>query len=726
MRDIVKGGIREAMGGLLAWVLVVAAAVPVVASTRIDLEGPWQFRIDADGGGEGRGWARAVPSGTRTVDVPHTWGVGPDAEHEGLAWYWRTVTVPPSLRGHRVELHFGATFYKTRLFVNGSLAGEHEGGHTAWFADVTKALGDGGLVAVEIDNRPGLATIPGWAMKLETSGSLWYDWWHYGGIVRDAALVVQERAAIRRQQIRTAVTGATATVRTRAFVERFGAGPLRLEGRVVDESGEPGSWTGVDVGAAALSAGSAGGVSLPAVEIASPKRWHFDAPHLYRFELRLRDAAGAVLDERVDTFGIRTVEIRDRGLWLNGERVRVTGITRHEDSPWEGLAETRGTMKQDWDDLKALHVVFTRPVHYPQHPWILDYADRHGVLLVPEIPMWQFSEAQMKDPAVLTLAKQMMREMIEQAFNHPSIFAWSVCNESATNTPGGNAYVEAMRDHIREIDPDRFVTYADDGLSYLTDASINANKYTDFLMMNQYFGSWHGPAEGLAPALDRLDRLFPDRMLVISEFGLAGPFAPDSVQADEERVRVMREQLAEFARHDFVAGAVFWCYQDYKSHRNLWPGETTGWVEMGLVDENRQRRPSHAAWREATSPVRLSLSWTRERFGPPVGFRATVERRPLSELPSYALRGYRAEWEARDHHGVVLASGVRDLPDIGDPATVEGAWPESESREIRLVLRVVRPTGFVAGEREERWWRSVQGGLSPEAARERGLAAPPR
>ena len=177
-------------------------ASPAAAGTRVDLGGPWQFRIDADGSGARLGWARAVPSPVETVDVPHTWGVGPHAEHEGLAWYWKRVSVPPALRGRRLELHFGATFYRARVFVNGSAVGEHEGGHTAWFVDVTQALGDGGLVAVEIDNRPGLATIPGWAMKLEATGSVWYDWWHYGGIVRDVALVAQERAIVRRQAIR--------------------------------------------------------------------------------------------------------------------------------------------------------------------------------------------------------------------------------------------------------------------------------------------------------------------------------------------------------------------------------------------------------------------------------------------------------------------------------------------------------------------------------------------
>jgi beta-glucuronidase len=162
--------------------------------------------------------------------------------------------------------------------------------------------------------------------------------------------------------------------------------------------------------------------------------------------MQITDTHGNVLDEKSDTFGIRTIEICDRHLLINGERVRLTGIARHEESVWEGLAETRGTMRYNYDDMKSLQVTLTRPVHYPQNPFILDYADRHGILLIPEIPVWQFSEAQLRDPKVLELAEQQMREMIEQAGNHPSIFAWSVCNESDTETPGGIAYFRAMRD----------------------------------------------------------------------------------------------------------------------------------------------------------------------------------------------------------------------------------------------------------------------------------------
>jgi beta-glucuronidase len=701
--------VRRRLGRDAALALVlIAVARPASAGTRIDLGGPWQFRVDPDGSGARQGWANAVPSPVETVDVPHTWGVGEHAEHEGIAWYWRHVAVPKALRGLRLELRFGATFYRARVFVNGALVGEHEGGHTAWSVDVTKALGASGLVAVEIDNRPGLATIPGWAMKLKATGSIWYDWWHYGGIVRDVALVAQERALIRRQRIRTAVEGETASVRAQVWLE--GSGPVTLEGRLSGPDGAE-----VATARVAVRIGARGASPTLSFEVRRPRLWHFDEPHLYTVDVALRDG-DAVLDERSEAFGIRTVEIRDRGLWLNGERVRLTGITRHEDSPSEGLAETRGTMKRDLDDMKALHVVLTRPVHYPQHPYVLDYADRHGVLLVPEIPMWQFSEEQMSDPTVLALAKGMMREMIEQAGNHPSIFAWSVCNESATNTPGGRAYVKAMVEHVKALDPGRYVTYADDGLPWIKDAAQNANQHTDFIMMNQYFGSWAGPAEGLAPALDRVGAMFPDKMVVISEFGLAGLFAPDTAQADRLRVDIMESQLGEFARHDFVAGAIFWCYQDYKSHRNLWPGLTTDWVEMGIVDENRQRLPSYSAWKKRTSPARLDVAWTRGMSGPPTGFRATVARRPSTELPSHDLRGYRLEWETRDHDGTRLAGGTEDLPVIGSPATVAGSWPATASREIRLAVRVVRPTGFVAAERSERWWEPRSGGLPPTSA----------
>jgi len=88
--------------------------------------------------------------------------------------------------------------------------------------------------------------------------------------------------------------------------------------------------------------------------------------------------------------------------------------------------------------------------------------------------------------------------------------------------------------------------------------------------------------------LDRAGRQYPDKMFIVSEFGTPGVFATDSVEADKLRVHTLEHQLDAFQKYDWIAGAIFWCYQDYKSHRNLFPGYSAGYVDHGVVDENRQ------------------------------------------------------------------------------------------------------------------------------------------
>jgi beta-glucuronidase len=401
---------------------------------------------------------------------------------------------------------------------------------------------------------------------------------------------------------------------------------------------------------------------------------------------------------------VRKIEIRDRHLLINGERARLTGVARHEESVWEGLAETAGTMRHDYDDMRSLQVTLTRPVHYPQNSFILDYADRHGILLIPEIPVWQFSETQLKDPRVLALAKQQMREMIEESGNHPSIFAWSVCNESDTGTPGGIAYFRAMRDFIRELDPSRFVSYADDHLPKLKRAEDSAANDADFLMMNQYFGSWHGPESELSESLDRIGRMFPAKMMIVSEFGLPGIFAKDPADADRMRVRIISEQMPELARRDWIAGAILWCYQDYKSRRNLRPGREEGYVEHGLVDEYRQRKPSYYVWKELNAPATMEAHWDRTPDGPPSRFSVRLKPNGIEDLPSYPLHDYRLTWELSDQAGKLLASGEQQLADLESVQTVTGnIGPQPDAKILKLHLTLLRPGGSVAAESSVDW-----------------------
>jgi beta-glucuronidase len=429
------------------------------------------------------------------------------------------------------------------------------------------------------------------------------------------------------------------------------------------------------------------------------KLWDLDHPNLYRVTVWLQEAKSDARELGSETIGFRELAIRDRHLLLNGQRVRLTGMTRHTDSPWDGRAESPGTMRHDWEDMKSLNMTLTRPVHYAPGQGAAAFADQHGILLIPEIPVWQASEEQLSNPQYLELAKRQMRELIEQYGNHPSVFAWSVFNESAAGSPGGIRFFREMRDFIRSIDPERYVTMADDNLPKLKQASESAANDADFLMMNQYFGAWHGPREALDPALDKVNQLFPDKMVIISEFGYPGIFAKTPAEADPTRVSILREQLPLLAKRDWIAGAILWCYQDYKSRRYFWPGQEQGYLEHGIVDPNRQRKPSYFAWAELNAPAHLDARWTRNTNGEPAAFAFTMKPNGATELPSYPLRDYRVSWQLVDADNKAFADGAALASPTG-PLSVERDVPARTNKgAFRLVIKLVRPDGSLAMER---------------------------
>ena len=679
--------------------LLLILAASAAASSRIDLNRDWQFCIDPNGSGETLGWQKQLPVGTESVNVPHTWNIGKHDNYLGKAWYFRAFELPSQAPDAHVELHFGATFYSSRVWLNGFEVGGHEGGYSAYALDITPHLRSTNYLAVEIDNRITEQTIPGFAMRQHVPQDAWYDWWDYGGIVRDVWITVAGPVQIQRQRIRSQIAAGKATVQDQIYmssrVKRSTMVSLRLTAFDPDNRIAAERTRSLTVSPPETK------IEL-SLEVDSPKLWGIDHPNVYRMAVELKDERGKILDQQSDTFGLRQIEIRDRHLFVNGEQVRLTGMTRHEESLWEGLAETPGTMRYDYDDMKSLQATLTRPAHYPQNPFILDYADRHGILLIPEIPLWQFSEEQLSNPHIIALAQQQMKELIEQAGNHPSIFAWSVCNESDTGTPGGIAYFRAMRDFIRQLDPDRFISYADDNLPKLNRAQDSAANDTDFLMMNQYFGSWHGPESELSSSLDKIGRMFPRKMVIISEFGLPGIFAKDEDEADRKRVKIIQEQLPMLAQRDWIAGAILWCYQDYKSRRNLRPGLEEGYVDHGLVDEYRQRRPSYYVWKELNAPATITAEWTSSE-NLPASFTVTVRPNSPQSLPSYPLRDYRLAWDVYDDTRL-LERRERALTDLSGTQTVsDQIKTNADVHKLQVHLALIRPTGEVAAEKTLDW-----------------------
>jgi Glycosyl hydrolases family 2, TIM barrel domain/Glycosyl hydrolases family 2, sugar binding domain/Glycosyl hydrolases family 2 len=691
-----------------------AGPLVAVSPATLSLSGPWRFAVDPDAEGRTRGWAQPAfdDTGWLPVTVPHTWNVMPEyANYAGIAWYRRQLTLPPMAGEAHVRLCFGAVFYLAEVWWNGVYLGAHEGGYTPFEFDVSGLAqpGAANVLAVRVDNQRAMDRLPA-ALTSHWS----YDWWHYGGIVRDVALHLSSRAFIAHQRLvavpalidvgRAKAATLTATV----TVTNASTQPLEgvLTGDVCPEAGSRSVLAAPAAVPVSIPPGASHEVILTAM-IPEPTLWHFDHPHLYRWVASLRAGDGPILHTAAETFGVRALELRDARLYLNGEPVRLVGVTRHADSPAHGLAEPVTVMATDFADLKRLNAVLSRPTHYPQADFILDYADRHGLLLIPEIPAWQLSPAQLAHPRVRALARQQLREMIQSQANHPAVWAWSVGNEFASDTPAGHTFVRELMAVAKALDPTRPVGFVSNRLGDKPWADATA--LTDIVLMNAYYGTWSGPKMRLGPALDAIHGTWPNKPVIISEYGFAPRWewlhpragadpsqyyviAPerawDSEAADRLRQQLIHEQLPVFRSRPFIAGVIFFTYQDHRTPNELL---------MGLVDAWRQRRGAWAVLREAYAPALLDA--VRISLASDGTHRATVvlrARGPVEhDLPAYTLQGYRLVWTVAAPEGPrVFAQGDMALPTLAPGATWAGSleWA-APGADARLTVRLLRPTG---------------------------------
>jgi beta-glucuronidase len=634
------------------------------------------------------------------------------ADYAGIAWYRRQLTLPPSAGEAHVRLRLGAIFYLAQVWWNGVYLGEHEGGYTPFEFDVSGLArpGAANVLAVRVDNQRATDRLPA-ALPMHWS----YDWWHYGGIVRDVTVHLSSRGYIAHQRLVAVPTlvgvgrADAATLTATLTVTNASAQPLEgiLTGDVRAEAGGASVLVASPTAPVSLPPGASREITLTAM-LPEPTLWHFDHPHLYRWMATLRAVDGPILHTASETFGVRAIELREARLYLNGEPVRLVGLTRHADSPAHGLAEPVTVMAADFADLKRLNAVLSRPAHYPQADFILNYADRHGLLLIPEIPAWQLSAAQLAHPRIRMLARQQLQEMIRSQANHPAVWAWSVGNEFASDTAAGHAFVRELMAVAKALDPTRPVGFVSNRLGDRPWADATA--LTDIVLMNAYYGTWSGPKMRLGPALDTIHTAWPDKPVIISEYGFAPRWewihrragadpsqyyaisherASDSEAADHLRQQLIHEQLPVFRSRPFIAGAIFFTYQDHRTPNELM---------MGVVDAWRQRRGSWTMLREAYAPavfdaVRMPpASGGTQRATVVLRARGPVER----DLPAYTLQGYKLAWTvAAPDSQRVFAQGVIALPTLPPGTTWSGTveWTAPKADD-RLTLRLLRPTGF--------------------------------
>ncbi len=648
-----------------------AASEHAAVTETASLCGPWMFRI-----GDNNFAAETVPDrGWIEVAVPHTWNTNPHtADYAGVAWYRKKLFAPQSWAGKTVRIEFEAVYHTAKVFVNGKPAGEHvKKGYTAFAFDITALLkmGAENTIAVRVDNSFADGMLP-----RGTS----FDWTPDGGIYRPVSLLVTPNVFIENVAIDavpdlkgSAALEITATLRNAA------ASPatVRVEYEV----------PGTNVRGRAATRVTVPPRSTKEVRISGTldnvRLWHFDHPHLYT----LRVAAGRHACET--TFGIRIFEAKNGAFYLNGERVRLAGVERMAGShPDYGMAEPAEWIEHDHRDMKELNCVFTR-VHWPQDKRVLDYCDREGILIQTEVPSWgpNTFKGMESEPAadIMQNGLEQLREMIARDRNHPSIFAWGLCNEVNGQNPAAQKFIRRMSEEARKLDPRRLQTYASNSLQRTPER--DAAGELDFISWNEYYESWFGgTVETLGTNLDAIRKAFPSKPIVISEYGYCA-CTPDRPEGDAKRIEILKTHNAVFRDRDETAALIFFCYNDYRTHIG---DKGTGVLKQrvhGVVDVYGSRKPSFEELAAESSPIEsIEVIPEGRGFGARVRARKTV--------PSYRM-AYTLRWIVYGGGDIPLEQ--RETPLVlepGEEKVVKLDWTERQARKVRIEVR--RPTGFVA------------------------------
>ncbi|MDO8944210.1 MAG: glycoside hydrolase family 2 TIM barrel-domain containing protein, partial [Desulfobacterales bacterium] len=332
-----------------------------------------RFFPDYPGKGEEFGWQKpgAEDPSWDTVEVPHLWNLEPRYEYTGAAWYRHTFRAPELKAGQHARILFGAVFYKSKVWLNGTLLGEHEGGYTAFEFDATAVLKPGAenVLVVRADNSWSTETIPGSRVG-GTPRDLTYPWWNYGGIKKPVYLEVSAPVYVANQKIVATpdLAAGTASVSVKVWLRNTTGTAQQRRVRV--RVRRPGSW---DAAGAAETTLSVAARTTGVAEVTIPLKaghvalWDFDHPNLYESLVEVI-GDGAPTDNQMVRFGIRKLEIRGAKLLLNGESVSFGGANRSADHPKVGSMETPQLIDQDLSMMKTANMGLARILHYPSSP----------------------------------------------------------------------------------------------------------------------------------------------------------------------------------------------------------------------------------------------------------------------------------------------------------------------------------------------------------------------
>ena len=572
-------------------------------SGRYLLGGTWLYRADTGDVGVAQGWWQDVAStaGFSPVSIPNAYNAG-DASQAGMngyvGWYRRDFTVPAGAFATYVAkadrkwiIRFESVNYRATVWLNGHLLGSHAGGYEPFELDLRDLRQGVNRLIVRVDNRRTPADLP------PGPGG---QWWNYGGILREVYLRAVQGADLAQVQIRTDhpcptcqatiheqvrvrnVTGAREKVQLRGFYGRVS----------------------LDFGAATIARGATW-VARATGRVSHPSLWAPGHPKLYAATLTLSDSSGRRLGGYFTWSGIRTIKVTPDGrLELNGRLLNLRGVNLHEQTLQSGAAMTPAQIAQMVGWVQQLGATVIR-AHYPVGPEMEEMADRDGILIWSEVPVYQVSAQYLDQPSWLAQAHAMLQENILDNENHPSILVWSIGNELPSPVPSVEArYIAGATALAHRLDPTRPVGMAVSNWPGL--GCQSAWNLLDVIGDNEYFGWFDAGGGGdddrdaLGPFLDTVRACYPSKAIMVTEFGFDG--SRDGPIEERGTYAFQADSVAfhlnAFATKPWLAGAMYFALQNYVAFPQYSGGDPRPdppFNQKGLVDFAGNPKPAFAA-----------------------------------------------------------------------------------------------------------------------------------
>ena len=504
----------------------------------------------------------------RSVNLPHTckeitYNYCEEELYQMVAGYQKAVVIEESFRGKRLILTFEGAAHEAKVYINGTAVTEHCCGYTAFSCDITDYVvyGDRNVITVRLDTRETLNQPP--------FGNV-IDYMTYGGIYRDVYLEVKEPVYIQDVFVTTPKIEPHKELTVEvALNQEISEGQLQFSirtwGSGMQEQKKLGELT-LESERAVFSA-----------VVQDVRLWELEHPILYELvtELVLNQQ---VVDQKITRFGFRTAVFKKDGFYLNGHRIKIRGLNRHQSYPYVGYAMPKSMQVMDAEILKNdLCVNAVRTSHYPQSQYFIDRCDELGLLVFTEIPGWQH----IGDEHWKQIAVQNVEEMVLQYRNHPSIILWGVrINESQDD----HTFYEKTNAVCRQLDPSRQTG----GVRCLKKSELLEDVYTynDFVH--------EGDNEAVSKKKQVTSNM--DKPYLISEYN--GHMYPTKAFDDEKHrlehtlrhARVLNEAAAD----DEIAGSFGWCMFDYNTHRDFGSGDRICY--HGVMDMFRNPKQAAAVY----------------------------------------------------------------------------------------------------------------------------------